>query len=223
MEEKLEENELIYDFVCMICLKNQLLEYPLEKLLDAYGDYDNFILFLESALLLMNNDSAFLLFSCEALQKVSAVVENYRFTYRDSEITNMCNEIIVYLNTISNYSEKLSNSLMEEYLNYQEDCRKISILDCNILLDALSNDALVYSAFVNNDLQVLEGREALNISSINYFLEVCPELFENDDFYKITLEELEKLAVKGWPFNRVNRIYSKETINILEKVKKKGE
>ena len=88
-----------------------------------------------------------------------------------------------------------------------------------ILLESLGYDAVAYKAIVENNLELIKDADDYFLASINYFIEVIPELFKNNEIKQLVIDSIEKLAKKGWPFNRTNREFSNETKANLQKLK----
>lgn len=211
------------DFFNVICLKNQLLLVPIDALMEKYEDYENFIVFLDSFYVLLSIDSSFLLFDDNCISKVEKIIHENRFKYKDKEIVSVINGIIMYLNSLKIMDDNYKKMLKNSYLYYQEDCRKAEFVDEDFFLQALGFDAVVYYALEEDNMDLLEDSDILFLSSINYFIETIPWYFENEKVKQIVMNKLEEIGKKGWPFKKVNRKYSIETREYLQKIKKREE
>lgn len=217
------EEYTINDFENVLCLKNQLISVPISTLLDVYCDKENFITFLDTCIVLISTDSGFMLFSDELGEKVKEIIGQNRFKYKDKEIVEAMNSIIGYLNETITYSDSYKAILMNGYLAWQEDCRKIEMEDNQIFLEAMAYDALVYCALKENNMELID-KDDMFLSSVNYFMVVFPEIFNDSKVTKLLLEKLaEQETKKGFFKNRTTRVYARETREIFEKIKVKGE
>ena len=68
-------------------------------------------------------------------------------------------------------------------------------------------------------MEFLKENDTYFLASINYFIEVIPEIFKDKPIYKQTMLMLDELVKKGWPFSKSNRIFSRKTKENLQKVK----
>lgn len=204
------------DFENVICLKNQLLSVPIETLLETYQDYENFITFLDSICVLSDMDSAFLLFDSGCIEKIEAIIQKYRFQYKDPTVVKTINEIIVYLNGVKSLDSTKKDILKEGYLDYHEDCRKITMDDEETFMNSLAYDAVCYAALKDDHMDTIPD-DNLFLASVNYLLEAVPQFFKDPDVANRLLTKLDVLEKKGWPFHRTTREYSKETKTYYKK------
>lgn len=211
------------DFENVICLKNQLITVPIDALLEVYGSRNEFISFLNTFCTLAETDSAFMLFSDEMIQKVRDIIGNKRFDYKEKEIVDIMNEILGYLNTLQTYSTSYKNLLMNGYLSWQEDCRKIEMENTQIFLESMAYDAIVYWALKEDELEKV-GYDDMFLASVNYIMEVMPESFDDLEVKDRLFRKLDELGnKKGFFKNRTTRTFAKETKENLQKIKVKGE
>lgn len=214
------EEYSLEDFSNVLLLKNHLVFLSTSQLLEIYQDNDLYITFLDTLAVMSNIDSAFLLFADgDIIRKAKEIINRKRFSITDKEIKNVINSCISYLNEIESYDTSHKNVLKNNYLAYHEDCRKRTIDKENLFLEALGYDAVVYMAIVEGDMEKLKDLDSFVIGSINYFMEAIPEMFDNEMISLRTREILEHIAVKGWPFRKVNREYSKEALENFQKIK----
>ncbi len=211
------------DFINVICLRNQLLVVPTDEFVEKHREEERFLSFLDTLAVLTMIDSAFFLFSDELIEKAKAVIFEYRFNYKDTNIVEAINQAILYFNTIRNYDESCKKLLKNGYLGYQEDCRKITIEDENQFLELLAFDAVVYFALAEDKMDIVGDDDAFFLASINYLIESIPELFNDEEIKNRAMKKLEEIMKKGWPFKKVNRDYSKETIENIQKIKTREE
>ncbi len=193
----------------------------IEKFNDLYAKHDNFLVLLDSIAVMTKIDSAFLLFDRKFSDKIYfAIRNNRRKYYHDEEINNIINSIISYINEAQAYELSYKNILKNNYLAYQEDCRGIDFNCEQIFFEYLAFDALTLTALKNNsNMEFLKENDTYFLASINYFIEVIPEIFKDKPIYKQTMLMLDELVKKGWPFSKSNRIFSRKTKENLQKVK----
>lgn len=215
----MNEKYSLDDFYNVLLLRNHLEFLSVKQLEDLYQDTTNFLVFLDTIAVFSEIDSAFLLFKDEYISKIERIISINRFKSNDSDIKEIINSIIIFLNQIKCYDTSYKNILKNNYLAYQEDCRKVEMDSEQILLESLGYDAVAYKAIVESNLELIKDADDYFLASINYFIEVIPELFKNYEIKQLVIDSIEKLAKKGWPFNRTNREFSNETKANLQKLK----
>ena len=215
----MNEKYSLDDFYNVLLLRNHLEFLSVKQLEDLYQDTTNFLVFLDTIAVFSEIDSAFLLFKDEYISKIERIISINRFKSNDSDIKEIINSIIIFLNQIKCYDTTYKNILKNNYLAYQEDCRKVEMDSEQILLESLGYDAVAYKAIVESNLELIKDADDYFLASINYFIEVIPELFKNNEIKQLVIDSIEKLAKKGWPFNRTNREFSNETKANLQKLK----
>ncbi len=215
----MNEKYSLDDFYNVLLLRNHLEFFSVKQLEDLYQDTTNFLVFLDTIAVFSEIDSAFLLFKDEYISKIERIISINRFKSNDSDIKEIINSIIIFLNQIKCYDTSYKNILKNNYLAYQEDCRKVEMDSEQILLESLGYDAVAYKAIVESNLELIKDADDYFLASINYFIEVIPELFKNNEIKQLVIDSIEKLAKKGWPFNRTNREFSNETKANLQKLK----
>jgi len=158
------------DYENILCLRNQLINVPVEVLLEKYDGRDEFSLFVDAVAAFCQKDSAFLLFDESFIEKIETVILEYRTKFKDvPNLTKVVNEIIVYLNEVKGYSDTFKNSLKEHYLDWNEDCRDIIFATEEVFIDALAYDAVAFTALKEGNMELIQA-DALFISSVNYFI-----------------------------------------------------
>ena len=110
----------------ILVLRNHLVKIPESKLIEMYSNYDYYLAFLNSLWLLIENDSAFLLFDDSMLKKILSVIQIYRFDAKDEGVKKEVNDIIDYINGLRSCDEAKKNTLKNNYLAFQEEkrCKK---------------------------------------------------------------------------------------------------
>ena len=216
------DNITVNDFLNVLCLRNQLVCVDKKQLIEVYQDYENYITFLSSVYALSEVDSAFLLYNNAYIDKIENVVQIHRYDTNDSEVKEVVNTIIGYLNGLRNYSDQYRNTLMEAYHSYNEDARGIEFDGDDLLIKALAYDAVVVAGLANENMEIVT-EDDLFISSINYLLNTIPEFFDNVQVKIRAITRLDELSKKGRPFNKTIRTYSKNTLENFQKIKAKEE
>lgn len=207
------------DFINVLALKNQLINADYNELIRDYNkDYNLYLQFLDSVCVLLKTDSGFLLFSKDSIEKILNIINIHRFDCQDKEVITCINDIIGEINKIKGYSTEVKKMMMDSYLAFHEDIRKIHILNGDTLIQLIANDALCLFNIVDRE-ELKPKEEYMFLSSLNYLSYSCPELFDDEDFKNEALRKVDIIMKKGWPFNSKERNYSKKTKENIVKVK----
>ena len=140
----MNEKYSLDDFYSVLLLRNHLEFLSVKQLEDLYQNTTNFLVFLDTIAVFSEIDSAFLLFKDEYISKIERIISINRFKSNDSDIKEIINSIIIFLNQIKCYDTSYKNILKNNYLAYQEDCRKVEMDSEQILLESLGYDAVAY-------------------------------------------------------------------------------
>lgn len=208
------------EFINILRIKNQLIMFSGNELIEIYKNEEDFLCFIDTFVLLTEVDSAFLLFDERFSDKICTLLQDHRFNC-DSEIKQSINDIISYLNGIRGYSKGYINILKNSYLSYQEQMRQVEFSTTEAFLASMANDAIVFSSLQDGELDKIEDGDYY-MMSLNYFMKVCPELFENCD----VLERASSLLDKEFKSSRIlskRKKYVKETRERLNNASKKEE
>lgn len=207
----------ITDFKNMLLVKNQLVYRTLEELEVFCGDEKKYATFLDSVALLINHDEGFLQLDEAFVLKIEEIIGKYRFAFKDSDYLATVNGIICQLNLLKADSEITRTSKLEHYLGWQENARMVSFDTQEDLIITVADDAFVY--------HIMETGEKKNIppvivySSLNYFAMVCPEVFEQKEFYQRSMDYLNARR-QNIIFRRAEKNYVSEVKENIQKVKK---
>lgn len=209
------------DYINLLALKNQLVNADVKVLVKDYKeDFNLFIQFLDSVIMLLSTDSGFLLFSKESCDKIFEIINIHRFDCDDKEVVACINEVIGEINRINSTSPELKKLMMEQYLAYNEEIRQINILDGETLVQLIAFDALcLFSLNSKEDVVIKDKEEYMMLSSINYLVQTCPELFKDEDIKKNAEKAIDIITKKGGIFNFKEKKYSKKTKENFQKVK----
>ena len=213
-------NYSVDDYINLLALKNQLINAKLSVLMEDYEkDYLLYLQFLESVYMLSDTDSGFLLFSEDAKEKIYSIIDIHRID-DDKEISECVNEIIGALNSMNGYTPEMKKLMKEQYLAYQEEIRKVHILNGDTLVQLMAYDALCLSSLnTDGELQLKENEEYSFLSSLNYLIETCPELFNDPDIKKNADKAIDIIMKKGGFFNFKGRKYTRKTKDNFQKIK----
>ena len=207
------------DFIDCLCLKNQLVHAPLDKMLEEYQNYDSYAEFLLAVLTLKDTDSSFLLYDDSFMDKILRVLEIHRFDAITLDTKNVINDIIRYVNFMKSIDSKMKELLKKEYQSYHEDMRKIGFMDDESFLYSIAYDAVVLSALYEHDLSFITEQDMF-LASINYFIEELPELFEDGVISQLAYDKVIELSRSGGLFSNKIRTYSKQTKSCFQKLQK---
>lgn len=207
----------IIDFKNMLLVKNQLVYRTVEELEVFCEDEEKYATFLDSIALLINYDEGFLRLDKSFVLKIEEIIGKYRFVFKDSDYLATVNGIICQLNLLKTDSELTHTSKLEHYLCWQEDARMVYFDTKEDLIITVADDAVVY--------HMMETGEKMDVppvtvySSLNYFVEVCPEVLENKEFYQRSVDYLNARRQKIL-FRRAEKQYVSEVKENIQKVKK---
>ena len=212
------------DYINLLALKNQLINAKLSTLMKDYKEnYLLYLQFLQSVYMLLETDSGFLLFSEEAKEKIYSIIDIHRFD-DDKEISACVNEIIGYLNAMNGYRPEMKKLMKEQYLAYQEDIRQINILNGETLINLMAYDAFcLFSLNTQDEFNIKPNEEYLFLSSLNYLIGTCPEIFNDPDIKKNAEKAIDIIMKKGGIFNFKGKKYSKKTQANFQKIKTMNE
>ena len=203
-------NITVSDFTNVLCLRSQLVNLDEKDIVEYHKDYERYLTFIDTVAVMSEIDSAFLLFRDDFIDKIYSVIQIYRFDIKDNQIKEAINSIINYLNVVKSYH------------SWQEEVRNVWLKDESDLVYSLGYDAVVYAGIVDGDMDIITENDMF-LSSINYFVETIPSIFENKDVQNRTMKLINKLGKGFSPFKKELRMYSLETKENLQKIKLKEE
>lgn len=222
--------EEVIDFLNILNIKSQLINFDEQKLKELYkDDYDNYVMFLNSVGLLINNELAFLLLNNEEyIDKILAVASVHRFTTEDSEVKDLVNQIIVACNEIMNLPESEKYNYRYDYFVTQDDLRDSSFYEEEDFIAASNFDSFLAYVLTHSDMEYLYACDDYEtLMSLNYFLGMCPEFFDDETVLNNTIEKLDYMT-SDFARKRLKRrmtldIYADDLKKRIQKVLKKGE
>lgn len=176
--DKYDEN--VITFINSLWLKNILVTKTESDIIEMCKDEEIFLSLLIAFRDLMQVEQAFMHLDDSFTSKLEEVIYHYRFLYKDSS-WDMVNDAIGVLNLLNSVPSNRSIYYAFEYRSYQEDVRKENYCSLDQFLNQNASDIIVfYNTLAGGNLVV--SREQL-VASYQYFSEVCPEMFLNDEFY----------------------------------------
>lgn len=118
------ENKSIVDhWVSLLYLKNYLATLSSEELCEFASDFNFFQSFLGDSKALFKEEPVFLLLDSSFLEKISDVVNCYRFQFSGKLVSELSNEIIENINSLLLVSDYIKRSRVSNYLLFQEEYR----------------------------------------------------------------------------------------------------
>ncbi len=211
MEYNMEE------FVTTLIVKHQLITDSIDKIKSTNQGENQIRLFLLAIRNLLKSESAFVLMDSAIPLKIKEFIFFNRFNYLDCDLTCLMNEIIVLLNDITTKDDTQINLLVNNYLTYQEECRKINFQENQQLLECIAYDMIVYTNLVYETLMDLDC-DVLFLASTNYFLAFFPDLYQNSFFLDQTIKKIESCCNMRGFCNFVYRKKARDTRNRFYKV-----
>ena len=221
-------NDETIDFLNVLNLKSQLINFDEHKLEEVYEkDYDNYVLFLNSTALLINNELAFLLLNNEEyIEKVLSVASIHRFDDIEPEVKDLINQIVVACNEIRGMTEGEKYSYRYDYVVDQENLRDVGFYEEDELITALNFDSLLAYILQKGDQEYLDACDnEQTIMSLNYIAKKCPSFFADETIMSNARKKLDDMvneAKKEKPGRkRTLSIYADELGKKIQKIIKK--
>ncbi len=199
------------EFCNLLNIKKHLITTNELNMSNKINSEKDFLIFLNSLLLLIKTEDAFLYLSSNFITKVEDIINSKRFIFQSKEVNNLVNAICVKLNELKGLANNIKHFKIYNYLDYQNEIRHISYLNLENFLGAMALDYDVFLSLLNHNVGDFPYDEVF-LSATNYFLEVYPELYENKEFFYLTLEKLNNIKMTNNGFkNRNLKQYAKMT------------
>lgn len=216
MESK--NKKIVDDWVSSLYLKNYLATCSVQQLCELVSDFNFFQSFLYDCSVLFREEPVFLLLDDIFLEKISDVVNSNRFSFYEKAISELSNEVIIGVNDLSCMSDYIKQSRIINYLLFQEEYRKRQIDTIDKLIEVNINDFVAFTG-IKDGKQYLSTFDVL--SSLNYFTYICPECFQDSDFYSNTLSFLDSCCKVSF-YRKMGKDYryAIRTKKAIQKVKK---
>ncbi len=208
------ENSIL-EFKKVLDLKSDLILRNEDELLNKYFGKDKIRDFLQSVKVLVDKETGFLQLTPRFIEEIEDIIQfNFSF-FKDKEIIALKNEIIVKLNLEKFRSDVVKTSLALNYVEYQDSIRRLSFADMKQFLGAMSYDAVILEDLLKGDLDSFEFDD-LFLATTNYFLEMIPEIYQDENIRNITLNRFDKIDKKTLFKNRGLKKYMKTTKEVFQ-------
>lgn len=199
------------EFENIMIFKNQLINLEKKELIQLYTDVSNYALFINTIIILINEENTLFLLDDNYIDKIYAILDIHRYDLNDNEVFNIVNDIIDALNKIKGIENK--EEYVKEYVKFQEGLRGYKFKEADDFLYALTYDAVVVAGLKDKSIPI--QYDDLFLSSINYFLNIYPEYFEDSVILKSVRVRLEEITMRKGISNRFNKQSAKRLIKEL--------
>lgn len=211
-----DEQATLSDFEFLLLFKNQLVFSTEDKLKEIYSEIEDYSIFVDNIALMLNEEPAFLLLSKCFRKKIDSVLETRRFTIDDDIITHEINEITSRLNEIETMDEATKVKKILNYKAYHENIRNEKYETIADFGMTLANDCPTYYYLKGYfDERV---KSSFEISSIIYFLDTVPEMFNDPEVLGKLEFVLRDIAKDGSIFNPSKRRLAKDAKMLLKTI-----
>ena len=175
-------------FLNSLYFKSIILNYGNDEIINMlnHKDIDNP---LDKFMTLFNDtvevDPSFLALDESIVDKIKYVINYYRSseTNKNEETINKMNEIIIFCNEISSFTEEEKDLIYFDYIKKQSFQRRKLIFFQNNLFEAIGMDAIVYDAVKKNRVDDPIVKNNI-VSTTNYLLHNYFPLVLDEDYYK---------------------------------------
>ena len=148
---------------------------------------------------LENDELFFYVDTNDTIKKIETLFSDYRDTSRKDQIDRM-NALIIKFNQIQYQSAEEKQLNYIRYASMQKKLRRMSIRTDDELKNLLQNDIIYISS-----LKVGQNDDYVNgsvFSETEYFIDRCPQIFQDKDVYDNTLLKLSENAVTTGVFKK---------------------
>ena len=207
------------EFENVMIFKNQLINLDKKQLLELYKDVSNYALFINVIVILINCENVLFLLDDNYINKIYSLLDIHRYDLNDKNTFNIINDIIDALNKIKSIENK--EEYVSEYVKYQENLRGFKFKTTDDFLYALTYDAVVVAGLKDKKIPI--EFDDLFLSSINYFLNIYPEYFEDEEILENVFLRLEEIVSRKGLKNIFNKSDAKKLIKVLKSMDLKEE
>ena len=193
-----------------------------EEIIDSIDSKEAFVYLLERVSKVMQQEDFFLI-KKEYQDKLSLVIQEFRFKYNDASINEDINYIIGRLNDYKSMSDNRKEYLINQFYKNEYAIRNLPKpyqLPCNIdkfmQFDFFTLTQLFFESEDTNDngIEIVDLTEF--VSFMNILLNKCNEAFQLDEFCDATITNLNRLLdVPNLPLFTL--FYIKKTLKNVEK------
>lgn len=210
----------VIDLMNVMMMKNNLINAGEKLLIDNYKGEEDYAFFIDTVNVLIDTELSFLLLDSRYIKKIEAVIYKYRFDYKDKDYLAVVNEIITKFNEVNGYSDSLKEAMTDSYLKNQCELRKYDFSDMEEFNLSLMYDAICLMAMKENQEQLITN-ETLFYCSSNYFINVIPEIYEDDRVCEMTDRIINRRLNKFDLFGGNLKKFAKETTDSIQKIKRR--
>ena len=210
------------DFENLLLIKNQLLTLSSDRLIDLYQNIDDYVIFIDTIICMLKEESAFLYLDKEIVNKIQKVLQIHRFDIGNTEIIDAINAVTLYLNDVGCASDDYRKMLVISYEEYQKCIRDTSFDEFSDFLYVLSCDAPVFLS-LKGVIELPEIDNSILLPSIIYLLERCPGFFENKNVHDRAEKMLNNIYSNSGVFSLETKIVTSRTKKKLKKIELKEE
>lgn len=206
----------------IIFFKGTIIDLPTEALQESFSKKEDYRMFLQALNSTLKQEPAFFLLSDKLIKRAEDTLYEHRFTYKDEELINLINEIIIGFNKLKNIDKKTKNDSIKVYVQEQREKRETYIPNITELFFMMSHDTSVMEAMLVG--KSVSWQAGYFIGSTNYLVNTIPEFYaEFQDLTQQTIKNLQKITDDKTNPNFLIKSYAEKSIKNLQKVKTKEE
>ena len=206
------------DFLDYLCFKHFILNYSAEEiveLIDNFNSDEPYEMFYDLIVATSEADPDFFVIDDSIIDKIQTVINEYRFRdeYRidNPDYDLMFNSVIIYLNEMRSLARKDMKSTIANYTAREMNRRSIMVRDLDTLMTVMGMDYEIYVNVMHNNFNEMTK---LFIGEVtNYFLECCPEVYEDNVMYNNTIDMLNSID-----FDKMSKPEAKHTKKVLKRM-----
>ncbi len=199
----------------IITLKDELITVKSDLLLKKYHDKDYLLEFLDSVNLLCEKESPFLHTCTSFIEIIEMIMNDKRDEQTQKETRKARNQVLTKLNIEKSYSPEEQELIIKNYVISQNAMRRLIFDDMKQFLGAMSYDKEILERLMNGTIHEFPYHD-LFLSATNYFLEIIPEIYQEEPIYQQTIDQFNKIKNLPYLKNRYLKKYMKTTKVILD-------
>lgn len=199
----------------VMCMKNQLLVLDEKTLSEIYlQNKDGMIDIVTDALEhLLYEEEVFFYLDESLIDKALYIVGELKGEPTDN--STRLNMMIPRIHEIKNKEQSFKDMKLVSYIEYESNIRN-TYLDVELLKNCIQFDAMV-AYYLLEDIDINMDDKDYILSSINYILNVCPEIFK-DENNRQKLEVLFNKINKKIGLNISLKLYLRDTTKLYKKI-----
>lgn len=169
------------EFIQLLEYKKNVMTLSKDELRKRYSSQEEYALFLEQTLRVLENECVIYLLDDSIKDKVYDIVNHFRFIYRDPNLNKQSNEIIGQLNGLSTMTNERENAVIDEYICMHEDIRLLEFDTLEDFVTTISKDYDTYVGLKTNDTSLVDDVSFLG--AVTFFIAVdldimTPEMYQ---------------------------------------------